>query len=175
VAHERAIELKHQDQFFTVGVTSHMAMVAFDKHAAFCEEYVARVNSGFGELFRDGPSKNAMSIANDLVSIRQKHARWVPAEVLQTLKPFEDALWKVGTDAGYISDARSAPDRNARIDEMYRLFSQVLGHGWNDTKDRPEVRTDQVLLYIQGVLGIEELHHLRTQVVKKAVESVRNE
>ena len=173
-AHERAIGIKQREEFFNLSVTSHMATVAFDKHAAFCEDYVARVNKGVGELFRDGPSKNAMSIVQDLASIRQKHAPWVPADVLNGLKPFEEALWKVGINAGYVADVGDAHDRGDRIDEMYKIFSQVLGQPWQGTEQRSEVRIEQVLVYIQGVLGIEELHELRTTVVRRAIEGIRD-
>ena len=171
-AHGRALDLKQREHFFNLSVTSHMAKVAFDKHAAFCEEYVTRVNLGVRELFRDGPSKSAMAIGQDLTSIRQKHAPWVPAEVLEKLKPFEEAVWKVGTTAGYITDAPSASDHQARIDDMWKTFSQILNFAFRDAEQRPEIRVDQIILYMQAVLGIAELHRLRTAVVKQAIQIV---
>jgi len=171
-AHERALDLKQRDHFFNLSVTSHMAKVAFDKHAAFCEEYVARVNRGVGELFREGPSKNAMAIGQDLALIRQKHAPWVPAEVLERLKPFEEAVWKVGTTAVYLADAPGASDRHTCIDDMYKTFSQVLGFAYKDAEERPEIRIDQIILHMQFVLGVTELHRLRTAIVREAITSV---
>jgi hypothetical protein len=149
---------------------STVAQVAFDKHAAFCEEYVARVNKGVVELFRDGPSKNAMTMVQDLTTIRQKHAPWVTDDVLEKLKPFESAVWGVGTSAGYVADAPAPPDRQTHIEKMYNTFSQVLGIPWKDAGERPEVRVDQILRHLQEVLGISELTRLRNAVVKKAMQ-----
>jgi hypothetical protein len=89
--------LKQRDHFFNLSVTSHMATVAFDKHVAFCEEYVAQAYSAVKELFRDGPSQNAMKVAHDLGTIRQRYAPWVTADILKNLKPFEDAIFRIGT------------------------------------------------------------------------------
>jgi hypothetical protein len=169
-AHERQLELKECEHFFNLSVTSHMAQVAFDKHAAFCEEYVARVNEGVKELFRDGPSKKAMTIVQNLATIRQKHAPWVTGDVLEKLKPFESAVWGIGTSAGYVADALGAPDRPAHIEKMYNTFSQVLGIPWKDAGERPEVRVDLILRHLQEVLGISELTRLRNAVVKKAMQ-----
>src|SRR4051794_35049823 len=72
--HEVQLALKQRDQSFNLSITSHMANVLFDKHVAFCEEYAARAHQCVRELFRDGPSENAMSIFQELTAIRQKHA-----------------------------------------------------------------------------------------------------
>ncbi|MBI4795496.1 MAG: hypothetical protein HY790_06595 [Deltaproteobacteria bacterium] len=43
-AFEKQRALQADQQYFQIGATSHMANVAFDKHAAFSEEYIAQVN-----------------------------------------------------------------------------------------------------------------------------------
>jgi hypothetical protein len=40
IAFDRSVRLEEAKNRFTVGATSHMAIVAFDKHVQFCEEYV---------------------------------------------------------------------------------------------------------------------------------------
>lgn len=165
-AYNRQIELQGRDHFFNLSITSHMADVTFDKHVAFSEEYLKRVHDGVGEMFRDGPSKDARKIATDLSVIHRKHAPWVTADMLEKLKPFEDALWKIGINA-MIDDPK-------RIDEMYALFSEVLGIKWRDNKDKPESRADQILFHLQDVLGITELTRLRRAVVKNAMRSLDN-
>lgn len=39
-AHARALELQERQQLFNLGVASHMANVAFDKHIHFSEQYI---------------------------------------------------------------------------------------------------------------------------------------
>ena len=55
----------------------------FDKFVAFCEEYAARVQRGKVELSVYGPwaSDVVLSIAQDLLAIRQKHSLWVKREI----------------------------------------------------------------------------------------------
>ncbi len=171
-AHERRLELGEREWLFSLSVTSHMAQVAFGKHAAFCEEYVARVNKGVGELYRDGPSKNALTIVLELAEIRQKHAPWVPPDVLERLKPFEGAVWEVGTSGQYLDNAGGVPDRVARVDKMHNTFSQVLGIPPDDADERPEVRIDYILAHLQDVLGVKELSRLRAAVVRNAMRSL---
>jgi hypothetical protein len=80
-AHRRQIELEHQKQFFGLTVTSHMASVAFDKHVAFCEEYIARVNHGVKDMVVQGPSREALAFSRQLLEIRVKHAPWVSPDI----------------------------------------------------------------------------------------------
>jgi hypothetical protein len=48
-----ADQLEEAKNRFTVGATSHMANVAFDKHVQFCEEYVEQVFKVMENLFRN--------------------------------------------------------------------------------------------------------------------------
>ena len=44
-AHQNSVLLGEMQNAFSLGATSHMAAVAFDKHIEFCEEYVAAVSN----------------------------------------------------------------------------------------------------------------------------------
>ena len=55
-AHVKALEIHDKQQLFNVGVTSHMANVAFDKHVEFSETYIKKMQEGLTELFRTGAS-----------------------------------------------------------------------------------------------------------------------
>ncbi|MGD0698164.1 MAG: hypothetical protein ABSB82_25400 [Terriglobia bacterium] len=68
VAHQHRLEEGSAENAFILSATSHMAEKAFDKHVEFCEKYVAKANEGLGILFREGPTKNALTIARDLDS-----------------------------------------------------------------------------------------------------------
>ncbi|HUU12828.1 MAG TPA: hypothetical protein VM182_03850, partial [Terriglobia bacterium] len=55
VAYERSLLLLEAQNSFSIGTTSHMANVAFDKHVLFCEEYVTEMFKALTTLFREGP------------------------------------------------------------------------------------------------------------------------
>ena len=60
-----------------LGATSHMAIVAFDKHVLFSEEYVTEVNNTLRTLFREGPSEEVLKHARELYNLRQKYFVWL--------------------------------------------------------------------------------------------------
>ncbi len=51
-AHERVIELQERQELFNLGVASHMANVAFDRHVQFSERYTTKMLPGFLECHR---------------------------------------------------------------------------------------------------------------------------
>jgi len=55
IAHERALWIIEAQRSFSIGATSHLAEVAFDKYALFCEEYIAEMFRTLATLTRDGP------------------------------------------------------------------------------------------------------------------------
>src|SRR6266849_252248 len=92
IAFDRSVRLEEAKNRFTVGATSHMANVAFDKHVQFCEEYVAEVSDTLTFLFRRGPHKDVLEKANALADIRTKWTLWVTPEIEAELVKFEGAL-----------------------------------------------------------------------------------
>jgi hypothetical protein len=173
---ETQLLLKQRDQSFNLSVTSHMATVAFNKHLDFCEEYAQRVNKGLSDLLASGPSPDAMTIAEELKLIRQKHAPWVTNDITEKLKPFELALLQVGTSArinqnmgGFIAE------RSNYINEMYITFCQVTGADVTDIRgvpveQKPEIQVNRMFGHLQDVLGISELATLRSIVLKRAMQ-----
>src|SRR5207237_890627 len=100
LTHQRAMELQKNEQDFIFGTASHMANVAYDRHVVFCEEYMARVQTGFEQLNREGATEAALQIGGDLVRLRQKHAAWLTTDIDEKLHPFEMALIKMGAQVG---------------------------------------------------------------------------
>ncbi len=74
MAHDREVSLQATQHSFAFGATSHMANVAFDKHVAFSEKYVAEVYRSLKTLFREGPTEEALPHAWQLVEIRREWA-----------------------------------------------------------------------------------------------------
>jgi hypothetical protein len=95
-AHEKAVWLKRDDQYFQIGVTSHISNVVFDKHVLFCEAYMAKVQETVETLIRNHANEQAIIRANELYSIREQHSTWVTAAMSAQLSQFEDAVRKVG-------------------------------------------------------------------------------
>ncbi len=76
---------------FSVGVTSHMAQVAFDKHVGFCEEYLKTVS----RVLRDSAQQrdeSALLAAGELVGVRQRWAIWLTDDLDEEFSRLEVAL-----------------------------------------------------------------------------------
>src|SRR5690349_16736868 len=98
------MELEEAKNRFTMGATSHMANVAFDKHVQFCEEYTQGVNEALVTLFRQGVHREALAKAIDLSVIRRKWVLWATPSIDTQLEKFEIALGKIGSNARLVED-----------------------------------------------------------------------
>ncbi len=74
---QRQVLLQTDKQDVELATASHMANTVFDKHAVFCEEYIAGMVHTLSKLFEEGPSTKAFALAKDLGMIRVKHATWL--------------------------------------------------------------------------------------------------
>lgn len=176
VAHERAILLQSRQSAFTVGATSHMAIVAFDKHVGFAEEYVTAMFEILAELFRRGPYAGALDGASKLMGIRSKWALWVTAQVEADLEKLEAALRSIGANANLVAALRGDHDlQNARR-EMYAKFAQVMGPKvmgsteWQGETISEEVAVHTIIAKLRQVLGVEQLTQLRAHLISQAAE-----
>ena len=125
--HLRTVALQHDRQRFELGATSHMANVAFDKHVGFCEEYCAELHNTLTVLYREGTSVHALTQADRLRAIINKHTVWVTPEIESRLQPFDRALRKMGAAAHlYNADPRAA-NASGRVAQMHDIFADILG------------------------------------------------
>ncbi len=173
-AHERAIELQSKQHDFVFGAASHMANVVYDKHAFFCEEYITRVQKGFHELLKDGPSRNSMVIGRELVNIRQRHSAWLTKEIENKLKPFEQTLIKIGAKNGLIDSLPVGESRNRVIDEVYRFFGLILKEIEAENKEESEVSLEQNIENIRDILGVSTFTELRLKIAELSLKRIRN-
>ena len=176
IAHERAVFLHQSQNAFSMGATSHMANIAFDKHVSFGEEYVAEVFETLRTLFREGPTQVALNHASNLYRIRQKWALWVTPKIEADLESFEGALRTIGANAHYVDIVpTNDPGRHDRIQEMYAVFAEVMGfEKWKETPVSPERATATVIKKLQIILGTDELTSLRTELIRRALRSQGN-
>jgi hypothetical protein len=162
--------LKQRDHFFNLSVTSHMATVAFDKHVAFCEEYIDCFFNGVKELFRDGPTVNALNVARELGLVCLKHAPWVPPDVIKNLKFFEDMIKGIGSTSVAIHSGAELPDRANDIKKMLNDLLYLIGQPDSEGKVDRQKGIDQVILLLQDLLGVSELTRLRSIVAQRAIQ-----
>ena len=158
-----------------------MAIVAFDKHVQFSEEYVTEVQKTLTTLFRHGPTPEVLEHTRALYALQQKYAVWLTKRIETDLEIFEAALRRLGADAQYVNVAPGAADRPQRIDEMYKAFADLLGatfmgaDEWHGEHLTEELAISKVIHRLRLVLGTEELTEMRSVLISKALASLRGD
>jgi len=171
IAHERSLLVLESQNTFSIGATSHMAGVAFDKYSAFCEEYVAEMFNALTTLGREGPRKTALQHADALLGIRRKWAIWLTPAVDKELEPFEKALRTIGASAWVQEQAPGEGD----IKEMFSTFAKVIGlDRWHNEPLTDELTVTAAINRLRRVLGTEELNRLRSDLVRRALQNLGN-
>lgn len=168
-------QYKHQN---AIATSSHMSIVAFDRHVEFCEAYVSGVYGALYTLMRGGPSEGVLSDAGKLVEIREKYALWVTPSMEDALTPFEQALRDIGANAYLVeaiqTDVRQADQRQKAIDQMYNTFAQVMGFSnWAGQELTEELALRTLVGKVRTVLGVEALTDLRRTSIDKAYASIK--
>jgi hypothetical protein len=176
---ERQKYLQRDQEIFSLGASSHMSTVAFDKHVTFCESYMREVHETVGTLFREGPTVEAIGCAQKLFALKREYAAWIPKSLSLRLDPFEDALQKIGTMTHLVQALRGT-DREARIraiDDSYALFNNVLGlEKMKEThpEQKRELAVENVKEEVRSILGINELFEIRTFIIQRSAAFARN-
>lgn len=171
-AHERTQQLQDAKNYFLLGASSHMANVAFDKHAKFAEEYVAEAHSALVKLFQEGPTSEALDHATTLYGIQKTYRVWLTEEIEERLDRFEGALRKVGAGARYEERTTGKAHNEERIKALYRSFAEIVGleewEGGTITDDNAVVT---LIRWLRDILGTEELTELRRTIIANAARS----
>jgi len=150
-----------------------MANVAFDKHAAFCEEYMAEVDGTMGVLFRGGPiNATVLENAATLRDIRAKYSVWLTPEIEEKLMEFETALSELGADAWLVKalERGGEEERQKAGNEAFMTFAKVMGFKhWKGQALSGVKASVTVVEGLREVLGIADLTRLRAEVVRRAM------
>ena len=169
-AHERAMLILDAQNHFSLGASSHMANVAFDKHVLFCEEYADEVHKALTTLFREGPTAQVLAHTGNLYKLQQKYAVWLTAKLEGDLESFESALRSIGANASYVYTTSGTDDRQQKLDAMYQTFAKVMGfEEWQGEKLTDELAISMLIRRLRKILGTEELTGLRSSIVSKAI------
>jgi hypothetical protein len=145
---QQSKELLETQNAFSIGATSHMATVAFDKHIGFCEEYVEEMSKALHTLIQDGRTEEPLDAAR-FSRIRQKWALWLTREIENELDQFERKISQIIGGAAQDLDANGAPVSNESI------ITKQIGS-------------------LREVLRTEELTALRNQLVVRSSKKRRH-
>ncbi len=91
-------ELQEAQNVFSIGATSHMATVAFDRHVKFCEEYFNEAIQTLNALIKEGHPRQRSDIRR-LSHIRLDCALWLTKETDESLRNFEHGVRKLAGEA----------------------------------------------------------------------------
>lgn len=175
---EKDQRLQRQQQIFSLGTTSHMANMAFDKHVDFCEQYMKEVHETVVTLFREGPTEKAFKHVARFVELQRQYAAWIPKDVALALEPFENALNKISALSHLVEALRGTgdQDRSKAITEMYSVFREVMHIDKPENiKVNSEIAVEEVKERIRSILGIDQLTKMRRKLVQQALESLEND
>ena len=174
-AFEKQLIIQKNQFRYSIGAASHMANTAFDKHAEFCEKYMAEIHVVLHKLFQKAETAEALEHAWKLHSLREEYAVWLTDEINEELGKFEAALRKLGATAHFVqttvgSEAH-AQQRSLRIGQNSDLFDEILHI--DETKEiNEEHAIDAVKKKVRKILGVAELTRLREHLISKACEAI---
>lgn len=154
--HEKALIVQRDQQHFVLGITSHMANVAFDRHVDFREKYITQTQETLSTLFREGPTRQGFELSAKLADIRLSFRTWLTSDIQNKILSFEDALTRIAGMHLELGHLPVGEKRTQVVETMHNTFADVLG------LSRPEGRgeSDETVLagrimdHLQGILGV---------------------
>jgi hypothetical protein len=168
--HERRQELQEREQDFTLGIASHMAAVAYNKHFEFCETYSEKLHDGLQRLLQSGPTETALALelADELKAIRARYTVWLTQEIEDRLFPGEHALRQVGASSRLLESLPVGPERTSVVEQVYNLFGVVIGVNAPMSEEDAERSATRVMESLRRLLGIRQLTALRQRALDAA-------
>jgi hypothetical protein len=157
---------KEEERLHALSVFSHMAVVAFDKHAEFSEKYLEAMRKGLLKLTAEGPSKSALELAEQLRETRLDFAAWITKDTRESLFPFEKGLRTIGVNEHLLEHTPVGDKRTKLVSEAHDLFAKILE--FESDPEKKAVCVSEVVERVQELLGINELTSLRKRVIKGA-------
>jgi hypothetical protein len=163
--HQRQRALQHAQQQFDLGVTSHMADVAFDKHVQFCEAYAKELHATLNTLFREGETAGALAHATRLRDIQNEYIIWVTPQISEKLEPLEAELRRIGAKK-HVHNVTNTPMTPKEFEEISDAFYRILDVRVDPGSKRDErVAITAILERLREILAVGELLALRSALV----------
>jgi hypothetical protein len=172
--HERALAIQRDQQHFVLGVTSHMANVAFDRHVDFCEKYITKMQETLSILFTEGPSRKCLEMSSELGGIRLAFRPWLTHDIQSKILPFEQALTDIATKNIELERLPVGMERTQVVEEMFNTFIDVLGLVRQADRGKTDeaVVAGRIMDHLQDILGVKHLVRLRISLVDEAVRTL---
>lgn len=170
-AHERALDLQQRQQLFDLGVTSHMANIAFDRHVAFVENYISTMQGGLTDLFTTGPPGESLMFSQKLADIRLSLRAWITEDIEAKVMPFEAALRKMGATKIALEGLPAGPERKQLVTEIYTAFSAVAGIEHEGQVDET-LAARRIMSHLQDSLEVRQLVRLRRAAIQTAIKAL---
>lgn len=172
-AHARELQLQKQSHVFSLGATSHMANVAFDKHVQFCEAYLQEVDEVVRLLFIKGPTLEVSKHIANFGDLQRKYSAWIPKEMALELAPFVDTLQEIAAKTYLVNALQNAdePSRVKAVQEMFDAFKLALRLGQPGGGDGKMAR-EEVKEKVRAILGVQQLTRIRQELIKQAAAAL---
>jgi hypothetical protein len=170
-AHERALDLQNRQQLFNLGVASHMANIAFDKHVEFAEKYISTMQRGLTDLFTTGPPGDSLIFAHKLEAVRLSFRAWITEDIGTKVMPFENALRSMGTTKIVLEGKPPGPERTRLVNDIFRKFSAVAGIEHEGQVDE-NLAPGKIMNHLQDLLEVRQLSRLRRAAVQSTIDSL---
>jgi hypothetical protein len=176
IKHQNALAIQTLRNNCEIGAMSHLANVAFDKHVAFCEEYVAEVMRTLTTLNRRGPCAEAVTHALNIVEIRNKFSVWLTTEIQKELGEFESALITIGNNRRLMDEFPDIETRPELVRTTVELFAQVTDEKeWKGKKLKNDnIGISAILERLREILGVKELTDIRSRLIQRAGAAQHN-
>jgi hypothetical protein len=158
---DQIAELQIKEPAPAVGVASPITGGAYDKHAAFCEEYMRKVQQGFSGLTHVGPVEEFMNIGDELAAVRLRHAPYLTSEIRSKLEAFEAALIKIKANKDMAFDILAGEEKGKGIKEVYKFFALVMGGEKPISDVETNMLKDEIVGHIRNILGMSILAALK--------------
>ena len=166
-AHTRAVALERDKQQFNLGITSHMADVAFDRHVALCDEFAQELFSTLQCVMSNSQDHEAIKHKADSIgNIVRKHAIWTTQELQDKLQKFESVIREIGAK----SYAAANHPGSVQWDQPLSLLLDLIDTGSPyGAPPKKEVLHQQIIDNARRILGVKELTDLRKKLLERSL------
>jgi hypothetical protein len=139
LAHERAVLLSDRQNVFSMGATSHMAAVAFDKHIGFCEEYLETTAEALEKIKITASTQQETLDLSSFFRVRQKWALWLTNGLEERLDTFESTIKAIAEGVPLVDDAGDTMSNERSVKTLIGGLRELLA-----TEELTELRSQLI-------------------------------
>lgn len=175
VAHAHNLIAIDRQNNFALGVSSHMANLAFSRHVEFAEKYLIEVLETLKTLATEGPTSQALNHSFNLRRLREEYALWLTAKIDEELGEFERVVTNIGSSAHYTQVAPNGDQFITHQNRQYKLYAQFMDFGeWDGEALTDELAYRKLIDKLREILGTRELTEMRAHLLSDSISAVRS-